>query len=153
MSAPTRAEFRQFIPMTVRWGDMDALGHVNNVQYFRYGESARIAYFDPLERDDPKMWKEYGIILASMSCDFLAQLHYPAELDIGSRVTRLGRSSLHMTSAIFQRSPAGQPQEERAVAVLRGVLAWFDYSAQKTLPIPESVRAWIRAREVLAPEE
>jgi acyl-CoA thioester hydrolase len=145
VSKPTRDEFRQFIPMTVRWGDMDALGHVNNVQYFRYGESARIAYFDPLGQHDPKFWKEYGIILASMGCDFLAQVHYPAELEIGSRVTRLGRSSLHMTSAIFQG--------DNVVAVLRGVLAWFDYSAQKTLPIPESARVWIRAREVVAPEE
>jgi len=145
MSKPSREEFRQFIPMSVRWGDMDALGHVNNVQYFRYGESARIAYFDPLGQDDPKFWKEYGIILASMSCDFLAQVHYPAELEIGSRVTRLGRSSLHMSSAIFQG--------ENLVAVLRGVLAWFDYSAQKTLPIPEPVRAWIRGREAVAPEE
>jgi acyl-CoA thioester hydrolase len=145
MSKPTRQEFRHFIPMTVRWGDMDSLGHVNNVQYFRYGESARIAYFEALEREDPNFWKEYGIILASIGCDFLAQLHYPAELEIGSRVTRLGRSSLQMTSAIFQG--------DEVVAVVRGVLAWFDYSQQKTLPIPESVRAWIRAREAVAPEE
>ena len=145
MSAPTREEFRQFIPMTVRWGDMDALGHVNNVQYFRYGESGRIAYFDSLEKDDPKFWKEYGIILASMACDFLAQVHYPAELELGTRVTRLGRSSLNMQTAIFQ--------DGKVVAVLRGVMVWFDYTAQKTLPIPESVRAWIRAREAVAPEE
>jgi len=145
MSAPTREEFRQFIPMTVRWGDMDALGHVNNVQYFRYGESGRIAYFDALEKDDPTFWKEHGIILASMACDFLAQVHYPAELEIGSRVTRIGRSSVGMLSAVFQ--------DDKVVAVLRGVLAWFDYTAQKTMPVPEHVRAWIRAREAVAPEE
>ncbi|MDE0853098.1 MAG: thioesterase family protein [Nevskia sp.] len=145
MSPPGREQFRQFIPMTVRWGDMDALGHVNNVQYFRYGESGRIAYFDPLERDDPQFWKAYGIILASIGCDFLAQVHYPAQLEIGTRVTRMGRSSLNMQSGVFQ--------DGRAVAVLHGVLVWFDYGAQKALPIPETVRAWIRAREAVAPEE
>ncbi|MDR3416018.1 MAG: thioesterase family protein [Nevskia sp.] len=144
-TTPRREEFRQFIPMTVRWGDMDALGHVNNVQYFRYGESGRIAYFEPLERDDPQFWKEYGIILASMGCDFLAQVHYPAELEIGTRVTRFGRSSISMLSAIFLG--------DKVVAVLRGTVVWFDYAAQKTLPIPEHVKAWVRARETVAPEE
>ncbi len=145
MSFPTREEFRQFIPMTVRWGDMDSIGHVNNVQYFRYGESARIAYFDPLGKEDPAFWKEHGIILASMACDFLAQVRYPAELEIGTRVTRIGRSSVGMLSAIFL--------DGKTVAVLRGVMAWFDYAAQKTMPVPEHVRAWIRSREVTPPEE
>ena len=145
MSVPRREDFRQFIPMSVRWGDMDALGHVNNVQYFRYGESGRIAYFEPLEKEDPRFWKDYGIILASMGCDFLAQVHYPAELQIGTRVTRIGRSSIGMQSAIFL--------DGKVVAVLTGAVAWFDYAAQKTLPVPEHVRQWIRAREVTPPEE
>ncbi|HZR37218.1 MAG TPA: thioesterase family protein [Nevskia sp.] len=142
---PRREDFRQFMPMTVRWGDMDAIGHVNNVQYFRYGESGRIAYFDALQEEDPTFWKEHGIILASMGCDFLAQVHYPAELEIGTRISRLGRSSLEMTQAIFQG--------DKLVAQLKGVMVWFDYRAQKTLPIPEHVRAWIRRRETVAPEE
>ncbi len=145
MSKPSREEFRHFIPMSVRWGDMDSFGHVNNVQYFRYGESARIAYFDALAAEHPDFWNGSGIILASMSCDFLAQLHYPAELEIGSRVTRLGRSSLDMSTAIFH--------DGKLAAALRGVLAWFDYSAQKTVPIPESVRAAIRAHEAVPPQE
>lgn len=145
MSVPRREDFRQFIPMSVRWGDMDALGHVNNVQYYRYGESGRIAYFEPLEQEDPRFWKDYGIILASMGCDFLAQVHYPAQLEIGTRVSRIGRSSIGMQSAIFL--------DGRVVAVLNGVVTWFDYAAQKTLPVPEHVRQWIRAREAVAPEE
>ncbi|MBV8062927.1 MAG: acyl-CoA thioesterase [Nevskia sp.] len=145
MSTPKREDFRQFIPMTVRWGDMDALGHVNNVEYFRYGESGRIAYFDALEREDATFWKSHGIILASMGCDFLAQVHYPAELVIGTRVARLGRSSLDMIQGIFQN--------EQLVASLKGVMVWFDYEAQKTLPIPEHVREWVRGREVVAPVE
>jgi acyl-CoA thioester hydrolase len=145
VSKPQRSDFRQSIPMTVRWGDMDAIGHVNNVEYFRYGESGRIAYFDALEQEDPTFWKEHGIILASMGCDFLAQVKYPAELEICTRVSRLGGSSLEMTQGIFQN--------ERLVAALKGVMVWFDYRAQKTLPIPGHVRAWIRGREVVAPQE
>ena len=45
---PTRAEFRFWWPVTVRWGDMDAMGHVNNAIYFQYLESARVGYFETL---------------------------------------------------------------------------------------------------------
>jgi acyl-CoA thioester hydrolase len=145
MSAPKRGEFAHFIPMSVRWGDMDSLGHVNNVQYFRYAESGRIAYFEALEKADPTFWKEHGIIMASIGCDFLAQVHYPAELEVATRVSRLGRSSLETVQGVFQG--------EQAVAALRATIVWFDYRGNKSLPIPEHARTWIRAREVLAPQE
>lgn len=145
MSTPKREEFAHFIPMSVRWGDMDVLGHVNNVQYFRYSESGRIAYFHAFEQADPTFWKAHGIILANIGCDFLAQVHYPAELEIGTRISRMGRSSAEMQQGIFQ--------DGKAVAALRATIVWFDYGTQKTLAIPEHARAWIKAREVTAPEE
>ncbi|MBX6420488.1 MAG: acyl-CoA thioesterase [Nevskia sp.] len=145
MTAPTRAHFRQFIRETVRWGDMDALGHVNNARFFTYDESGRIAYFEPWKELDPGFWDAHGLILAHIGCDFLAQLRYPAQLDIGTRIARLGKSSLHTESAMFEG--------ERAVAVVRGVVVWFDYRAQRPLPLPPRLREWIRAREALAPEE
>ncbi len=145
MSLPRREDFRQFIKMPVRWGDMDSLGHVNNAKFFTYDESGRLAYFEQLARDDPKFFKEYGLILASISCDFLMQLHYPAELDIGTRVARIGRSSMNTQAAMFNG--------DKLVAVVRGVVVWFDYVAQQALPVPGHVREWIRSKEVVAPEE
>lgn len=145
MTPPARAEFRHFIRQTVRWGDADALGHVNNAKFFTYSESARIDYFQPLRDRDPRFFKEYGLILASTACDFLAQLRYPAELEVGMRIERIGRSSLNARAGIFLG--------ERAVATLSSVIVWFDYAAQKSLPVPEEVRAWIRSRESVAPLE
>ncbi len=145
MNAPKREEFRHFIPMTVRWGDMDVLGHVNNVQYFRYAESGRIAYFEAFEQADPTFWKEHGIIMASIGCDFLAQVHYPAELEVASRVSRMGRSSAQMRQVVFQ--------DGQAVACLSSTIVWFDYRSNQSLPIPQHARAWIRAWEVVPPEE
>lgn len=149
MSQPNRdirrEDFSHCIPLTVRWGDMDALGHVNNAKYFTYEESSRIAYFQPLAQDDPRMWKDYGLILASIGADFIAQVHYPAELEVGTRVVRLGRSSMSTLSGLFLG--------ETLVAAVRGVVVWFDYANQKPAPIPDAVRGWIRARERLAPEE
>ena len=145
MSVPKLEEFGHTIPMSVRWGDMDMLGHVNNVQYFRYAESGRIAYFEAFEKSDPTFWKEHGIIMAGIGCDFLAQVHYPAELVVASRISRMGRSSAEMRQAVFQ--------DGKAVAALRGTIVWFDYRSNSTLPIPAHAREWIRAREVVAPEE
>jgi acyl-CoA thioester hydrolase len=138
-------QFAHRIELAVRWGDMDVMGHVNNAKFFTYDESSRIAYFDELARADPTFWSDHGLILAHIGCDFIGQLRYPATLTIGTRVSKLGRSSLHTLSAMFS--------EGRVVAVVKGVIVWFDYVNQKAMPIPEHVRTMIRKREVVAPEE
>ncbi len=146
MNAPPRREdFSHAIRLSVRWGDMDTLGHVNNARFFTYEESSRIEYFQPLALDDPRMWKDYGLILAGIGADFLAQVHYPAELEICMRVAKIGRSSLSTLSVMFR---GDQP-----VAVVRGTAVWFDYLAQKPAPVPPHVRQWIADRERIAPEQ
>jgi len=142
---PTRADFSHRIALAVRWGDMDALGHINNVKFFTYDEQVRLQYFDAIAAVVPDFWKGSGIILAKLGCDFVGQLRYPATLDIGFRISRLGRSSFDTEAAMFEG--------ERLVAVSRGTLVWFDYVQQKSLPIPDHVRALIREREVVPPVE
>ncbi len=145
MTPPRREDFAHAIRLAVRWGDMDTLGHVNNAKFFTYEESSRIEYFQPLALDDPRMWKDYGLILASIGADFLAQVHYPAELEVCTRVSRIGRSSMSTLSALFRG--------EEPVAVVRGTVVWFDYVAQKPASVPARVRDWIVARERVAPEQ
>lgn len=142
---PQRSDFGHFLQIPTRWADLDALGHVNNTCFFVFDESTRLDYFSAFSRDNPRFWKEEGLILASLGCDFIAQLHHPALVDCGFRVTRLGRSSLNTQAGMFVG--------DKLIAVTRGVVVWFDYSKQKPVPIPEEVRAMIRAREVIAPEE
>ena len=124
-------DFGHVIEIPTRWSDLDALGHVNNTRFFTFDESARLDYFEELMRDDPRFWKDHGLILASIGADFLAQVHHPATM----------------------QSVAGMFVDGKPVAVTRGVIVWFDYANQKPLPIPEHVRAMIRARERVAPEE
>jgi acyl-CoA thioester hydrolase len=85
------------------------------------------------------------MILANISCDFIAQLHHPADLQVGIRVVSLGRSSLKTVAGIFNG--------DKLVAVTRGTIVWFDYINQKSMAVPEDVRQWIRAREKIAPQE
>jgi acyl-CoA thioester hydrolase len=145
MTPPQREDFAHAIRLSVRWGDMDTLGHVNNAKFFTYEESSRIEYFQPLALEDPRMWKDYGLILASIGADFLAQVHYPSELEICTRIAGIGRSSMATLSAMFL--------DDQPVAIVRGTVVWFDYLAQKSAPIPETVRAWILARERVSPDQ
>lgn len=142
---PQRAEFGHWRRIPTRWGDLDLLGHVNNTRFFGFDEDVRLAYFDSLWAEDKRFWKDYGFILANLGCDFIAQLRHPADVDAGFRITRLGRSSMNTLAAMFDG--------DKLVAVTRGVLVWFDYAKQQPAPIPEHVRAMIRQRELIKPEE
>lgn len=142
---PSADDFAYFFEIPTRWSDCDMLGHVNNTRYFTFDESARLDYFDPLIRGDAGFWKERGFIMAHIECDFIAQLHHPSLVRFGFRVERIGRSSMNTVGAMFVG--------DTLVATTRGVLVWFDYLRNRSGPVPEDVRAFIRGREKLAPEE
>jgi acyl-CoA thioester hydrolase len=145
MTPPSREDFAYFYPVQLRWGDMDALGHVNNVKFFTFDESARLAFFSELMRDDARFWKDYGMILARIECDFLAQLKPPGTLDVGFRLTRLGRSSLHTEAGMYFKG--------QCMAITRAVVVWFDYVDNCPLPLPVDVRQRIRDASVIPPQE
>src|ERR1700679_1275977 len=71
------AKFPVWIPLPVFWGDQDAFGHVNNNAYFRWFESARIAYSERIGLLDLFRAKRIGPILASISCDYRRQINFP----------------------------------------------------------------------------
>ncbi len=141
-----RSDFRHLLAMPVRWGDMDVLGHVNNIQYFRYLESGRVAYFEDIMRARLDGRRE-GVVLADIQCAFIQQLRYPATVEVATRVSRLGNSSIHLLCALYRQG------EEAPVAASRGVLVWFDYPAQRSRPVPAAVRDAVKAFEAIAPEE
>lgn len=141
----TRAQFAHWVRIPTRWSDLDMLGHVNNARFFGFDEDARLNYFSSLWQNDPRFWKDYGFILANLSLDFIAQLHHPADVEVGFRVSKIGRSSI--------RTEAGMFTGEKLTAVSRGVVVWFDYAGQKPLPVPPHVRELICKREIIQPEQ
>ncbi len=139
-----RSDFRHFIELPVRWGDMDAFGHVNNVQYMRYLESGRIAYVEqvlgvPINAGE-------NIVLADIQCTFLQELHYPATVEVATRTSRLGRSSFRLACAIFRA------HDSEPVLTGQGVLVWFDFARRQSLPLPDALRAAILNFERVPPE-
>lgn len=76
----------------VAWGDMDAFGHVNNVMYYRYIESARICYFEHLNL----LGRDVNTVVASSQCKYIKPVFYPDTLSVGACVVELRNSAMRM---------------------------------------------------------
>jgi acyl-CoA thioester hydrolase len=137
MSAP--AHFPVVVTIPVQWGEMDALGHVNNTRFFAWFESARIALFHRIGvlADRPR---DVGPILATTSCDFIRPVQYPCTVLVGVRVAAVGRTSLTMEYAVW---PEGRPEDPRAKGTSVAVLV--DYGTMQKVPVPAEIRARIDA--------
>lgn len=119
--------------LSMRWGEMDALGHMNNVAYFRYFEQARISWFDSLEIDYRP--GSEGPILGTISCKYLRPAIYPLELEVTTLVGRPGHSSFVMWHEMYK---AGEPAARFAEA--EAVMVWIDITEGRSRPMPD----WLR---------
>ena len=138
MSLP---DFPSTITLPVQWGEQDLFGHVNNAVYFRWFESSRIKYLEQIGLPDLMTRERIGPILAAIGCNYRRQLTYPDTVEVGSRITRLGRTSLTMVNAIWSQ------RQQAIVADGESTIVVFDYKTQKPTPIPEEIRAAIEAFE------
>lgn len=114
----------------IEWGDMDALGHVNNGRYFDYFQQARIDWLGTL---DLHLSGDSGPVLIKMSATFIKPIVYPATLTIQSSVHSLGRSSFIMEHVLLQNDTLMTQGESKIV--------WVDYKSNQSIPVPEGVRA------------
>ncbi|ORU92012.1 MAG: thioesterase [Cycloclasticus sp. symbiont of Bathymodiolus heckerae] len=137
----TKELFTHTFSMPVRWGDADALGHINNVQFVRFLESGRVAYCERVFEAMFSPELKAGWILADMQCSYLQQVHYPAQLDVYTRVSKVGNKSITLLADIYREG------EEAPVVRSQGIMVWFDYIKQQTAAIPDRVRAEIKAFE------
>jgi acyl-CoA thioester hydrolase len=134
-------DFPVVIELPVQWGDQDALGHVNNVVFFRWWESSRIAFAEKIDLLGTDRSGRYGTVLASMTCDFRKQLVYPDKVVIGARIGRVGNSSLRIEHRLVS-------QKLNAVAAEAvSVMVSFDFEKQTSSPIISEIRAAIQKLE------
>lgn len=101
--------------MPVRWGDLDAMKHVNNTVYFRYMEEARVHYASACGLVAPERGRD--IVLASVNCDFLRPILWPATVQIDTRLVRVGRSSLECAVDISVKGEDGPSARGKTVVV------------------------------------
>ena|SRR6266545_4635568 len=134
-------EFPVVIALPLLWGDQDAFGHVNNVVYLRWAETARVEY---LRRAG--LWPELppeklGPILASIKCDFKLPLTHPDQVQVGTRISRVGNSSMRMDHRIVSQAAGAVAAEVESTLVL------LDYSVHAPVSVPEEMRRAIAALE------
>lgn len=132
------------LPIEVRWGDMDAMGHVNNAAYFTYCESARIRYFEVVGLGTVDASSRYGPAVVTATCNFRAQVHYPASLEVAVRAVRLGTKSFELAYQIRRRDDS-----EETVADGSSVVVWVDYRAGRAAPVPADLADRIRTLDGL----
>lgn len=119
--------------MPVRWGDMDAFGHVNNTVYFRYMEQARIEWLGTGAVDI--LVNGEGPVIVNASCTFLRQLKYPADIEVRMYAAGPGRSSVQTRYEIYA---VDQP----AILYAEGSakIVWVNFMQEKSVPLPENLR-------------
>ena len=107
----------------------------------RWFESARIALFDKIDLIALQKEKRIGAILAATTCDYRRQIHFPDTIQVGIRVSRIGRTSIGLEHTIVSETQNAVVVEGTSTTVV------FDYQAQKPHPVPESIRRAIETLE------
>ncbi|MDH4412489.1 MAG: thioesterase family protein [Rhizobium sp.] len=123
----------------LRYGDTDRQGHVNNAVFATFMETGRVELiYNP---QDPLLDEGFSFVLAKLDIDYIAEVLWPGTVEIGTRVTRVGRSSVTMQQAVFQKG--------RLCAAAETVVVHFDQTTRKSQVFSDAQRAklegWISA--------
>ena len=129
------------IELPVAWGEMDALRHVNNIVYFRYFESARMAYFTRLDIWDYMNETGIGPILASTACKFRLPLVYPDTVSVGTRISGVESDRFVMKYVVVSHRHA------KVAAEGEGLVVSYDYRVLRKAPLPDEIKKRIEVLE------
>ena len=137
-----RAAYPYLHPTPTRWADNDVYGHVNNVTYYAYFDTAVNTYLAGRGVLDPQRGAVIGLVVET-GCVFFAPASFPDQLAVGVRVAHLGRSSVRYELAVFRE------EEDAACAQGHFVHVYVDRGSRRPIPLPEELR---RVLENLRPD-
>ncbi len=128
-------------PIEVRYADLDPQRHVNNAAVFSYFETARAKYLQHLGLWDGSDFDSIGIIVAEASCRYLAPITYGQNIEVATRISRLGSKSLTVEYIIREARSA------ESLATGRTILVAYDYRQGHSIAIPSAWRETIERFE------
>jgi acyl-CoA thioester hydrolase len=134
---PRRSDFRFVWPLAVRWGDMDALGHVNNAAYCTYLESARIGFFARRGWSFPSAARGAPLVV-TQTINYREAVVYPAALEIGVRCAEVRNRSFVLVYALFREGT------ETVAGDGTTVLVWVDGATGRPASLPDEVRSLLQ---------
>ena len=127
-----RASFRNWMPIPIRYADLDPIGHVNNTAMPMFFEEARCSLIYPVLQANGR--SDLDLVLVRTIIDYVKEISYPATVEVGSRVHRVGTKSLHMAHGVFDAATG--------VCVGTGecILVIFDQQSRTSVAPPEELR-------------
>ncbi|WP_180023494.1 MULTISPECIES: thioesterase family protein [unclassified Acinetobacter] len=128
-----RQNYRFLFPIQTRWADNDMYGHVNNVTYYSYFDTAANALLIQHVGFDLQNTPIIGLVVDS-ACSFLQELSYPEIIEVGVAIEKIGNSSLRYDLAIFKQG------QNEAAAQGHFVHVFVDRQTRKSTSIPEDMR-------------
>lgn len=129
-----RASFDFWHEDVLRFGDLDRQNHINNVAFASFCESGRVRFFDTIVR--PLIGWDDLFVLVKITIEYRYEVHYPGSIEIGTRLARLGRSSVTFGQGLFN--------EGRCVATSEAVVVLMDATTRKSKPFPDAAAATLR---------
>ena len=117
----------------IRWGDMDAMGHINNTVYFRYMETARIDWFSSIGFVANPHGE--GLVIVNAFCNFIRQFEYPGDVLIKTFVSEPGRTAFDSWATMERADQPGVICSTGGATTV-----WVDFPNQKSAPLPD----WLR---------
>lgn len=132
--APSRADFPRFLAIPTRWEDCDVYGHVNNVVYYSYFDTAVTEHLVREGGLEPMSASVIGVVVETR-CQFRQELNFPDVIDAGIKVTRLGRSSVQYEIGLFRQGDA------EPAAYGHFVHVWINRESRKPESVPDAIRA------------
>jgi acyl-CoA thioester hydrolase len=133
---PEHKKFTHEMVIPIRWGDMDAMGHVNNTIYFRYMEIVRLEWL--FQIGGPPDPEGTGPVIINAFCNFLRQLEFPGDVLARHYVADPGRSSFDTYITLERTDTPGVIYAEGGAKTV-----WTDFKAQKSVPLPDEIRALV----------
>ena len=133
ISKKTRADYQFFFPIQTRWTDNDVYGHVNNVTYYSYFDTAANALLIQHTQFDFKTSPIIGLVVES-KCTYFSELSYPEVIDIAVAIEKIGRSSVTYSISIFKQNQSEPAAQGYFVHV------FVDRHSRKSIELPNSIR-------------
>jgi acyl-CoA thioester hydrolase len=137
----TRDQFNHWTSIDVRWGELDAYAHVNNVVYFTYFEASRTKYMMDLGVTDFFTGKRCLQVIVNCSMNFRREVRFPATLEVGTRVIEARTSSYTMHCGMFLHG------SNTLTADGTGTIVCIDPATKRPMPIPDDFLQAMEQRE------
>ena len=136
IALPEQRKLVHDMVLSIRWGDMDAMGHVNNTVYFRYMETVRIEWMRAVGCDpDPQ---GQGPVIVNAFCNFYRQLEYPGDVRVKLYVSDPGRTTFETWCTMERTDQPGVVCAEGGATTI-----WVDFPQQKAQTRPDWMRALV----------